>query len=361
MSVEIEFLPTGDDSGDAICVRFGNDLQGYQVHVIDGGYRATSDTIIQHIEEFYGRDTIISHMVLSHADDDHATGLAKVVERFHVQNIWMNRPWLYVRETIQHFHKNFGEEGLYKKMRDLHPYLIEVEGVAARKTYKPQIRDVFQGAQIGPFLVLAPSRDRYIEMIPFLEKTPTHYVQESQPSTTLGGILSEAAKRAVNYIDEKWDIETLPNNPQPPTSYSNESSVVQYGLIEGKRILLTADVGPVGLNEAVDYAVSHNLIGQLDFIQVPHHGSRHNVTPIVLDQLLGAKQGKDVPRRGVAMVSAGKKKFEHPRPQVINAFRRRGYPMWTMRSTALCMPFNRPHRDGWRSPKPEAFRDRFEA
>ena len=94
---------------------------------------------------------------------------------------------------------------------------------------------------------------------------------------------------------------------------------------------------------------------------MPHHGSRHNVTPIVLDRLLGAKQGKDVPRRGVAMVSAGKKKFEHPRPQVINAFRRRGYPMWTMRSTALCMPFNRPHRDGWRSPKPEAFRDRFEA
>jgi glyoxylase-like metal-dependent hydrolase (beta-lactamase superfamily II) len=92
MGIEIEFLPTGDDSGDAICLRYGNDQQGYAIHVVDGGYTATSDTIIDHIERYYGREAVISHVVLSHADDDHATGLAKVVERFLVKNIWMNRP-----------------------------------------------------------------------------------------------------------------------------------------------------------------------------------------------------------------------------------------------------------------------------
>jgi hypothetical protein len=52
------------------------------------------------------------------------------------------------------------------------PVSHRLENVAARKSYQPQIRDVFQGSQIGPFLVLAPSRDRYITMIPFLENTP---------------------------------------------------------------------------------------------------------------------------------------------------------------------------------------------
>jgi beta-lactamase superfamily II metal-dependent hydrolase len=360
MSIEIEFLPVGDDSGDAICIRYGNALQGYHMHVVDGGYTATSDTIIKHIEQFYGRDTIIEHMVLSHADDDHATGLAKVVEHFPVANIWMNRPWLFVRETIQHFHKGYGEEGLYKKMRDLHPYLIDIEDAAASKLYPPQIHDVFQGAQIGAFTVLAPSRDRYVQMIPDLEKTPQSYAAEAQ-KTILGGFLSEALKRVTEYVDENWSIETLPNNPQPPTSYSNESSVVQYGFYEGKRIMLTADVGPVGLNEAVDYAIARGFIGHLDFIQVPHHGSRHNVTPNVLDRLLGNVQDKNAPRRGIAMASVGNKKLEYPRPQVVNAFKRRGYPIWTMRNIAMCMPFNIDHRPGWRSPDPEPFRDRFEA
>jgi hypothetical protein len=50
MGIEIEFLPTGDDSGDAIVIREGTDFFGHKIHVVDGGYAATSDTIIEHIE-----------------------------------------------------------------------------------------------------------------------------------------------------------------------------------------------------------------------------------------------------------------------------------------------------------------------
>jgi beta-lactamase superfamily II metal-dependent hydrolase len=91
MGIEIEFLPTGNDSGDAIVIREGTDLTGHNIHVVDGGYTATSDTIIEHIEQYYGDDARITHMVLSHADDDHATGLIKVFERFPVTHLWMNQ------------------------------------------------------------------------------------------------------------------------------------------------------------------------------------------------------------------------------------------------------------------------------
>ncbi len=80
MGIEIEFLPTGADSGDAIVIREGTELFGHKIHVVDGGYRSTSDVIIANIEKWYGKDATINHMVLSHADDDHATGLIKVLE-----------------------------------------------------------------------------------------------------------------------------------------------------------------------------------------------------------------------------------------------------------------------------------------
>ena len=37
MGIEIEFLPIGADSGDAIVVREGNLLFGHRLHLIDGG------------------------------------------------------------------------------------------------------------------------------------------------------------------------------------------------------------------------------------------------------------------------------------------------------------------------------------
>ena len=54
---------------------------------------------------------------------------------------------------------------------------------------------------------------------------------------------------------------------------------MQLGQVEGRTLLLTGDVGPVGLNEAADYAQALGLLAPPNFVQVPHHGSRKNVTP----------------------------------------------------------------------------------
>jgi hypothetical protein len=62
-----------------------------------------------------------------------------------------------------------------------------------------------------------------------------------------------------------------------------------------------------------------------DFVQVPHHGSRRNVTPSVLDRLLGPKVSNGH-KQGTAFVSVGKDKPEFPRGQVKNAVQRRGLP-----------------------------------
>jgi beta-lactamase superfamily II metal-dependent hydrolase len=82
---EIDFLPVGDSNGDAIVIRYDNDP--FYLHIVDGGFADTSEVVINHIEKIYGTGRIIAHLVLSHADNDHAAGLIGILEHFDVRNI----------------------------------------------------------------------------------------------------------------------------------------------------------------------------------------------------------------------------------------------------------------------------------
>jgi len=235
---EIDFLPVGKSNADAILLRYGNPLSGYTIQLIDGAYTETADTIIKHINAWYD-GAPIDHMVLSHADDDHATGLVEILKRHHVLNLWMNRPWLYAQEVIDKFHPDYTVQGLTSKMRELHPYLVEMEKIADEKGVP--IREAFQGTQIGSFWVMAPTRERYLKLIPELDKTPQSFADAAK---TLGQFITEVAKSAVVWIKETWGNETLGDDLS--TSASNETSLVQWASIDNKAILLTADVGPRG-------------------------------------------------------------------------------------------------------------------
>ncbi len=353
MAYEIDFLPVGDTFGDAIVIRYGDDNNGYYLHVVDGGRTDTGQTIINHINNYYP-DYFINHVVVSHADNDHACGLIDVLKQFEVKHLWMNRPWLYAKETLQHFHDSFTLQGLIDDMKERHPYLVELEELA--KAQGTQIHEVFQGEMIGKFTVLAPSRERYIELIPDFEKTPTSYKEEAKEPTF--GLLKALIEAAKKWLDEKWDVETLSENPQPPTSASNESCVVQYATIEeGATILLTADVGPAGLSEAAEYAAILKLTYP-KFVQIPHHGSRHNVTPTILDQWLGPRktQGTVV---GTAYCSIGANKPEYPRGQVKNAFIRRGYKVYANRTRMISHYYGSGH-PGLGPITPEPFDNKVE-
>jgi beta-lactamase superfamily II metal-dependent hydrolase len=344
---EIDFLPVGENScsGDAICVRYGSPESGYIINVIDGGYASTTETIITHLNSHYGRPTRIHNVVLTHADRDHAAGLIGILEQYEVAALWMNRPWLYAEEIVHHFHGNWTVPGLVSHLRDEFDKLVELESIAIRKGIP--IYEPLQGAQIGEFVVLAPSRERYISLIPELDKAPQTYTK------TAVDWLVHVAEKAVAFVRETWSGETLSDNPEP-TSASNESSVVQAALIEGKVIVLTADAGPGGLTEAADHL---ERLGSYQpyFFQVPHHGSRRNVTPTALNRWLGAPLAHSSQSRGVAYCSAAADDDEHPRKKVVNAFIRRGYPVHTTNGVAKCNRHNMPARLGWSSSVPESF------
>lgn len=129
---------------------------------------------------------------------------------------------------------------------------------------------------------------------------------------------------AESWTMESWENERLRDGGI--TSASNESSIVLYGSFpNGERILLTGDAGPRALSHAAREADRLRLpLQRFTFVQVPHHGSRANVGPAILDRLLGPKQPRGSAPRLVAFVSAPKDDATHPRQMVLNAFMRRG-------------------------------------
>ena len=81
MKCEVEFLAVGEESraGDCIVVRYG-EIDAYQLMVVDGGTAATGETLVTHLKAQFGADVRVEHVVLTHADADHASGLRELLK-----------------------------------------------------------------------------------------------------------------------------------------------------------------------------------------------------------------------------------------------------------------------------------------
>src|SRR5688572_21385905 len=121
---EIDFLDVeSKKSGDAIAMRYG--VGGYTyIHVVDGGFQATGDSIVAHLAKYYGTPTNINHVVLTHSDGDHAGGLLTVLERCNVGTLWMHRPWLHSSELLPRFPRVLSAANLERLLREAYPTVV---------------------------------------------------------------------------------------------------------------------------------------------------------------------------------------------------------------------------------------------
>jgi beta-lactamase superfamily II metal-dependent hydrolase len=331
MHGEIEFLAVGSGAkpGDAIIVRYG-DQTTYKLMLVDGGTSETGDKIVAHLKKHFGPTAALEHVLLTHSDADHASGLRAVLREIPVSNLWLHVPWLLSAEAIHLFKdKRWTPEGLSAAIKKEYDIVSEIFDLASSKhiaMFYP-----FQGYDIGPFRILSPNKYAYLHLLPQFDKTPDadqaaiEAVSMWLGKASLMQRLVELAKaKAENWTKETWDNERLKDGGA--TSASNESSVILYGTFDNNnRILLTGDAGVQALQWAAAYAESAGLpLQQFSFVQIPHHGSRRNVGPTVLTRLLGEIQTEGSKSRFSAFVSAPADDDTHPRRIVLNAFKRRG-------------------------------------
>ena len=337
---EIDFLEAGDKgSGDAITLRYRDGCD--YIHVVDGGYTNDGDKIVEHIRKYYDNATFIDHVVLTHPDGDHATGLKKVLEEFRIGALWMNRPWEHIAELLPRFNYSYTEDGLIRRLKKDFPHTAELEEIAKSKGIG--IKQAFQGANIGEFIVLAPSFNRYIDLIVESDKTP-----EPERQAAIEGRFFERVVVFIRSLAANWGEENL-KGVSEGTSQENESSIVQFAELCGKKILLTGDAGVEALDEAYDYALRLRIqLPGIDRFDVPHHGSRRNLSSDVLDKWLGPKLSSEsrLPLC-TAIISANRNDSEHPKKAVIRALIHRGAKVFQTEGTLYWFQ-NAPDR-GWGS------------
>ena len=264
MKSEIEFLAVGEGTkaGDAIVVRYG-DVNAYQLMLIDGGHAETGGNIIAHLKKHFGPNPVLQHMVLTHSDADHASGLRTVLQEIKVNNLWLHVPWLLAEEARGLFKdKRWTQDGLGQSIKaeyDIVSEILDLGQAAGCKMDYP-----FAGSDIGPFKILSPTLGAYLYLLPQFDRTPDPDQEAIEAANMWLGKetrikkLFEAAKAALqNWTTESWDKERLKDGGI--TSASNKSSVVLYGSFEKGNVLLTSDAGINGLTWAANNAKSLGL------------------------------------------------------------------------------------------------------
>lgn len=336
---EIDFLPVGEGErcGDAITLRW-REGDRYRVMVYDGGTADYGAKLVTHIRKYFGTDHV-DYVVNSHPDNDHAGGLSHVVNTMSVGEVWLHRPWEYSSQILQYFHDGrITDASLAERLQEKMSAAHDLEQ-AARKRSIP-VNEPFAGSKIGIFTVLSPMKDRYVhDLIPAFEKSPK-LAQESLAKAAV-----DYGRKAFQFVADKWDVEYLPDSVA--TSAENESSAILFGSYNEHGILLTGDAGIESLKAAADFATNLgiHLPSVVTFVQIPHHGGRHNMSTSSLNILIGEPRPLNhETRKRSAYASASAKAPSHPKRVVTNAFIRRGFNVAQTKGRSIRYSKNMPAR-----------------
>ena len=357
MPFEIDFLTNANvkQDADAICLRFNtNILGGYTICIFDGGTSEYANTIKEHITQYYGNPVIIDYVFCSHPDQDHASGLKEILETCAVRNLVMNRPWLYARELFPRVSDGrITVESLERRLRENFPYAEALEEVALRKGIN--IIDAFQGQILGGghLRILSPSKSFYLDLLAESNKSP-----DMTGVSSVASLFRKVSTSICNLLESWWQDSLRETST---TSAENESSIVLYGNMPEEKFLLTGDAGIRALNQAIDYAksIGIDIKNQVSFYQIPHHGGRHNLSPSLMDKLVGPIVSKSSSPTKSAIVSVAKES-NHPKKMVVNAFIRRGCSVSIANKNTICYHNGIPGREGWVATTPESFSSHVE-
>lgn len=366
MLYELDFLPVGEGEycGDAICLRYSLDEgASWFVGVVDGGTQESGERLCEHIKKYYGTERV-QFLVCSHPDKDHASGLAQVLESLTVEKVVMHCPWNHVDDIFDRVSDGrVTKESLKRRLIEDHPYAYKVYELAVERDIP--IYDGFSDLQNHgvPYLTIAgPSKTFYLDQL--VNFRSIKEITEKEPAEQTGILngVRKAAEKLKKWVTETWDSEKLVDPEDDSTTSENNSSTVLMLDFDGEKKLLTADAGVAALEHAADYLANKLFVlKDFSFIQVPHHGSKRNVGPSVLNRLIGAPVAEGSEPTFSALVSASKgAEPKHPNKRVVNAFIRRGARVIATQGSSICHHSPGAPDRGWSKARALPFYDEVE-
>lgn len=281
---EIRFFAVGKSTkgGDCIFIRLYDEGDNPIVILIDGGYKETGNKVIDYMKELK-LDTI-NLMVNTHPDLDHISGLITIMESpdIKVEKLLYNRPW-----RDHNIHADLFSDGritdnsLNKRLTECFKKAYELEQSALNKgsicgKNCEIVHPVIGNCYFDCFYILGPKAEHYRSYLLSSDKTPTNeYNKDNAPYVPKKLTWSKFSQAIIPWFyNEK-------------TSDINETSVVSFLQLPDINFLFTGDSGKEGISKAVEYLYSESSIidYEVSHLQLPHHGSRKNISPEIIERI----------------------------------------------------------------------------
>lgn len=275
--IEIFFQNLGD--ADSIFVRtWENDIPTNVL--IDGGYKkdypVVREFVLQRLSETASHQ--IDHLVCSHCHDDHAGGLLELASQ---AELAIGSAWILdtrgANEVLSLIRKSSmqlsGASSLLARVQASETTRHRLLDTIERNYTSTPIRQPFAGEWIGGLLILSPTPEFFDRQFRKLEEPNQISLLESEITASAAASLFEiradqAIKPLGAAVGPENEVSTVLAFPRPVAG--NEEV-----------FLFTADAGCEAFDDIlIRYPTQ---LKNLRWMQIPHHGSRRNLTESHVD------------------------------------------------------------------------------
>jgi beta-lactamase superfamily II metal-dependent hydrolase len=302
MDFVIDFVYVGD--GDAIIIWAREPNKSDFVFFLDGGDAGNGQKVVDHYRKWIEPNLQSQRaigFINSHPHEDHIDGLLEIVDKLGSTMSFAiyNDPVECI--TAEHKDRLYraymkGEDPDITHLYQEFEQIEKLNGFC--KKYNLKRYNAYNNINFwnGQFRILMPSEDFYVNEVQYFADEELLKAKDFSVKPEPVDISQDDSKPC-EIVDESDD--TTPENLT--------STVIQLTDSKGKKYILTADAGVASF----DYMESYFDATNIAMVQLPHHGSRRNVSARWINKF----------NPGLFMVSAeGNNK--HPRRAVINCIKR---------------------------------------
>lgn len=308
----IRFFRVGEASkgGDAIVIEVFDEEDNPHIAIIDGGYAADGQRIVDYLYDKYSNDgknkVKVDFVFNTHPDLDHISGLKYVLEsdKLKIGYLLYNRPWRDAGLKKGWFSdRRITQNSLVNRIKDSFGLADDLESLANKNEIKIHAAKAGLSCWNGILQVLGPSDTLYKRNLLISDKTPDSFLSKYNKSYQQSSLSEEDYEPKVGEVIEWIDEEQ--------TSEINQTSIVLAFILGNFKLLFTGDAGKAALNDALDYweSLGYNA-SDFSVVQLPHHGSRKNIDPSILARFNASEYIISCPPDGI--------KEGHPSRRLIN-------------------------------------------
>lgn len=299
---EIDMLDVG--AADAILIRYYNSEGNEYIICIDSGNPGDGQKVINHIKHYYNQQ-YIDLAICTHPDNDHIGGFTYILDNMEIKEFWIHDPSKHIK--LEEVKNKIKEHTLSKSLSYITETLEENVSIIEKIDNLGILRkEPFDGTEHSniPIKVLGPRESFYRELLRRFRNSDLLF-EENQYHQKSTSIEDDHVESLSTALDEKND----------PSAENNSSAIIAF-TPRNRKYLFTADAGPLGIDNVIEDHFELTL--NVDWVDIPHHGSKRNLTSKIIKHLSPE----------VAYVSAQSKK-RYLSQAVINAFTKTGTKVYS--------------------------------